>query len=746
MQEHEGRTVDLRAYVKAIWRRRWLLIIPALVGGLTGFVIAESLPPVYEAKSTVVVRVQDRLSEPLAQLVGPSPMEEQLSRLQEKVTSTTFLVELVRTLHMADDPAIRAWAKKAQQKQPETSEDQLAEGRAVRFLQDRIAVVRTTETAFQVLVRDLDPDRATLLAQHITNAIINASSREQLEDIRAVHDFSVEQLVVYKQKLDDAEDRLKQFQGRRATRGAAAANPVSSQNLNRVDILTSQAMVDETSATERLESKRRALASVAAAEYEALRNLSTATLEADGSALVSLERQVASVLVRTTEEGSEVTSLYVSTAAKKDQLRENARKAAVDAVPGASRAVQDAFAEYKVAGVELQMIQERKSALSRYTWDYARGRATATQDDLEYSRLLQEVESNRALYDAFLQQSAAGQISEALDAAKAGGRFEIVEPPTRPMSPVAPDKPMILILSLLGGLVVGLGAVLISEQGDTSFKDIEDIERTLGAPVLAAVPEAEVLGAVASRERRNKRPAGQLAGESALIAFMMRETPVSFEFRRMARKLAKVGKGSLPRSILVTSAHRGEGKTTTAACLSIVLAQRYGKKTVLVDCDLRKPRVHQIMEVEQRPGLSDALERGNLLGTDLKPTGLPSLTVLPCGSRRERQTGVLEWFAGSRVMEELLARFDVVIIDTAPNVAVPDAILIGSEVDCVVMVVKAGSTPREVVKRGLQLQTEEKANVVGLVVNNFERVLPYYYDYKYYHSGPSDEEEEQKGS
>jgi succinoglycan biosynthesis transport protein ExoP len=745
MQEHEGRTVNLQSYVKAIWRRRWLLVIPALAGGLAGFVIAEALPPVYEAKSTVVVRVQDRLSEPLARLVGTSPMEEQLSRLQEKVKSSTFLVELVRTLKMSDDPSIREWAKKQHEKKPDISEDELAEGHAVQFLQSRIAVVRTTETAFQVLVRDLDPDRAMLLAQHITNAFVNASNREQLEDIRAVHDFSVEQLVVYKQKLDDAEEHLKQFQGRRAARGATVENPVSSQNLNRVDILTSQAMVDETNATDRLEEKRRALASAGAAEYETLKNLSTAKLESDASALVALEREVASVLVRSAQEGPEVSSLYVSSASKKDQLRADARKAASDALPAASRAVLDAFAEYKVADAELQMIRERKSSLSRFTWDYARGRASATEDELEYNRLLQEVESNRALYEAFLQQSAAGQISEALDAAKAGGRFEIVEPPTRPMSPVAPDKPTILILSLLGGLVVGLVAVLIAEQGDTSFKDIQDIEETLGVPVLAAVPDAEVLGAVAVRERRSRRPSGPLLGKSSIIAYMMRETPVSFEFRRLARKLAKVGKGSLPRSILVTSAHRGEGKTTTAACLSIVLAQRYGKKTVLVDCDLRKPRVHQIMEVEQRPGLSDALERGNLLGTDLKPTALPSLTILPCGTRRDRQTGVLEWFAGSRVMEELLARFDVVVIDSAPNVAVPDAILIGSQVDCVVMVVKAGETPREVVKRGLQLQVEERANVVGLVVNNFERVLPYYYDYKYYHSGPS-EEEEQKDS
>jgi capsular exopolysaccharide synthesis family protein len=182
----------------------------------------------------------------------------------------------------------------------------------------------------------------------------------------------------------------------------------------------------------------------------------------------------------------------------------------------------------------------------------------------------------------------------------------------------------------------------------------------------------------------------------------------------------------------MTSAHRGEGKTTSAACFAITLAKHYDKKTVLVDCDLRKPRTHLLMEVPSAPGISDALERGHLLGTDIMATALPNLFVLPCGAKRDRATWLLESLPGSRVMSELLARFDHVILDTAPNVAVPDALLLAAAVDVVIMVVKAGVTPKEVVVRGLAMQQEDKPNVVGLIVNNLERVLPYYYDYKYY--------------
>ncbi len=197
-----------------------------------------------------------------------------------------------------------------------------------------------------------------------------------------------------------------------------------------------------------------------------------------------------------------------------------------------------------------------------------------------------------------------GQITEALEAARAGGRFEIIEPPTRPVAPVAPDKLMILALSLLAGVVVGFGIVLATEQSDTSFKDIEEIERALDLPVLATVPDADVFRAVAAREKalrrqgaRGRRPATR---RSSSTSFARRPSRSSSGAWRS--KLAKKFHGEIPKAILVTSSHRGEGKTTSAACLAITLAKHYGKKTVLVDCDLRKPRTHLLMEVPSAPG------------------------------------------------------------------------------------------------------------------------------------------------
>lgn len=741
MTEQVTKQVDIRGYLKAAWRRKWLLFVPVVVAGVAGGVTAQMLQPIYEAKSTVVVRVNDRLSEPLARLVGRSPMEEQLSRLQQKAKSTSFLVELVRTLGVANDENIQRWARAQNRKDPSVPVAELAESRAVSYLQPRIGVVRTSSTGFQVVARDFDPDRATLLAQHITNAFVSASNREQLEEIRSIHDFSVEQLVIYKQKLDDAERQLLEFQESRIT-SSPIANPVTAQNVNRADVLMSQAQVEGNDAATAVANRRGTLRSLAPAEYEALSGLTSSALQHDSDQLVSLEREVASVLVRSAVDGPEISSLYVSIAEKKTQLRDDARALAQGSFAGLSAAVVNAYAELKIAEVEDVMISERLRILRRFMWDYTQGRVSAPEEEMELTRLRQEVENNRALYEAFLEQSAAGQITEALEAARAGGRFEVIEPPVRPTSPVAPDKPMIILLSLFGGLVIGMGIVLATEQGDTSFKDVADIEAALGVPVIATVPEADVFHSIGSREKQLRRGGRKATGgDSMLLRYMVRETPISFEFRRLARKLAKSKGGEIPKSILVTSSNRGEGKTTVAACLAITLAKHYNRRVALVDCDLRKPRVHMLMEVAQRPGLADALQRGNLLGSDIRATSLNTLFIVPSGTGRDEPTWLLESLSGSRVMSELLGSFDHVIFDTAPNVAVPDALVLSSEVDGVIIVLRAGATPREVILRGVQLQLEEKENVLGLVVNDLERVLPYYYDYRYYGYGASESEQ-----
>lgn len=210
------------------------------------------------------------------------------------------------------------------------------------------------------------------------------------------------------------------------------------------------------------------------------------------------------------------------------------------------------------------------------------------------------------------------------------------------------------------------------------------------------------------------------------------ESPVATEFRRLYSRLRKTGEGEPIRSVLVTSAVRGEGKSTTAAYLAVTMARYRKTKTLLVDGDLRKPKIHELFQLRNRPGLSDVLAGVASLKSCFKSTSLKELKILTAGSAHLSPSESFDSDRMKDIFEEMRFYFDVIVVDAAPVIAVSDPIILGSEVDRVLLVVMAGKTPREVVKRARDILTDSNVKVLGVVLNNVDRVLPYYYDYGYY--------------
>jgi len=222
------------------------------------------------------------------------------------------------------------------------------------------------------------------------------------------------------------------------------------------------------------------------------------------------------------------------------------------------------------------------------------------------------------------------------------------------------------------------------------------------------------------------------------------DSPVATEFHRLYGRLAKMDTQRKLSVVLVTSARRGEGKTTTSACLAQVAAMHSKKKVVVVDCDLRKPRLHSLFGVSQRVGLADALTSLLPLSSVVKNTELSNLRLVTSGRGIGVPTTLFESSVFKDIVGELRANFDFVILDTAPVLPVSDAFVISGHCDGVLLVVMAGRTPMEVIARAGSLLHEGGANVLGAVINNADEVLPYYYDYHYY--GYRDEKRTKKDS
>jgi capsular exopolysaccharide synthesis family protein len=208
------------------------------------------------------------------------------------------------------------------------------------------------------------------------------------------------------------------------------------------------------------------------------------------------------------------------------------------------------------------------------------------------------------------------------------------------------------------------------------------------------------------------------------------ESPLGLEFRRIYLRLAKTRGQALPRTLLVTSATRGEGKTTTAACLAITLARELRERVLLVDFDLRNPSLHRVLGLPSSTwGLAQMLHRREFEEQHVRTTALPHLDFVPAG-RSEIPAGELvdteacEWF-----FREAAARYALVLADAAPNLAVPDPLIIGRITEGVLYVVKAGSTIRRAAEYGVKAQREARDNVLGVLLNDAGDVLPSYYGY-----------------
>lgn len=208
------------------------------------------------------------------------------------------------------------------------------------------------------------------------------------------------------------------------------------------------------------------------------------------------------------------------------------------------------------------------------------------------------------------------------------------------------------------------------------------------------------------------------------------ESLFSTEFRRLYSKLRNLNPGKEIKNLLITSATLGEGKSTSAALMAITIAKYRGTNTLLIDCDVRRPTIHKVFGMEKQNGFSDVALKMKPFKSMVKDTFVPNLKVLTSGELVKSPSEIFNLPNLKDLFTESKFYFDTIIVDSAPTIPVSDTLILSSEMDGALVVVRAGKTPREMVKRATDLMRNAGMNILGIIVNNVEKVLPYYYDYR----------------
>jgi capsular exopolysaccharide synthesis family protein len=220
--------------------------------------------------------------------------------------------------------------------------------------------------------------------------------------------------------------------------------------------------------------------------------------------------------------------------------------------------------------------------------------------------------------------------------------------------------------------------------------------------------------------------------KDTIYSYYESESPLATELRRLYHNARTPVDGISPKSFMITSSNRGEGKSTITANLAMTIAQFPKKKVLLVDSDMRRPRIHEIFGIELGSGLRECLESTVDPISVVQDTQLPNLQILTAGSPSSTPGQLFESETLQEIMKKITFYYDVVLVDSAPVLAVSDTLFLCSVIDQVLLVVLAGVTPREVVTRARNVLQDSDARLGGVILNNASQALPYYYDTRYY--------------
>lgn len=726
---------DLIALADVLWRRKWVLVIPIVLCAVAGYIVGmpQVLKPVYQCTATLMLEYPQNLSGDLAKYVDTASMGERLARLHNQIQSESFLKKVIVATGMDKDPTAREWAERNRSRYPDLTEDELVDLRLMKLLRQAITMVSPRANVFHIQVQDGIPERARLIASTLTRATIEANESARLDMLRATHDFSLEQLALYKQKLSDSQERLEKERNRLASR---QSRPRLVHDGNRDDAwnLRESSVADRQSLDTKYQADVDSLAAAAPRLQVILLTLEDASwFSRDVEALKGQETKYLELVLRPSAQGEDPQSVAIQQARSLESLRsrilDTVRRGYTDLAPGD----RENLARILMLGVRRDLAQRRVDFLDQKLQEHRSRIASDPEYEMTVRRLEEEVETNLALYNAFVQQIATAEISEAFESTKVGGRITVLEPPQRPLKPVRPNRRALFLLGLVIGVAGGLGGIFFLEQHDPSLRDIRQVEALTGLKVLGTLPAMKELQQIFRRSRNGRLLATE---RSKLRELFLGDHQAYHECRKVYLDLVRDSQKPV-RSVLITSARAGEGKTTATAFLAVTMARENpNARVVVVDLDTRRPALHKYFGYDaETPGVLQVLLNKKSPGDFLIPAWPQNLRVLPLGSRSGNKESTLSSDAIRGLLGQILSLADYVILDSPPNLPIPDALVAGGEVDAVVLVVRAGDTPRRLVSRGVELQSQFSENLRGIVVNNASGALPFYESYRYYGYG-----------
>ncbi|HPW16978.1 MAG TPA: polysaccharide biosynthesis tyrosine autokinase [Candidatus Aminicenantes bacterium] len=714
----ERKELDLAECGRVLLKRKWVLLTFTAVLVALAAVLSFTRKPLYRATATLLI------DEPGASLLNIQDVLNAGAYYRSDFLGTYFNTQLrlLASRSLAERVSKRLNLAARPEFRPARPEAAAGDAGAAFDILGGLSVAPIAETRL-VYVSYVSPHAA--LAADVVNALVEEfvdfSVETRYEATKQTSEFLTEQVALLRDDLKRKEEDLQKY---------GQEKNLLYLSDNESAVVNNFASVNTALTTAQIERYAKESA------FRELRSLSVDALPESVSnpTVQALKTQYSQVKSEYEEKGKiyrpeypEMVQLKARLDATRDTLQEEIRKAVVAAE-----------SEYRAA--------LKKEASLRTLLDEQRGGvARMNKNAIFYHTLRTEVENMRTLLSTLVAKQNEIQVSSQLGGLRTSN-IKVVDRALVPRAPFSPNVRRNLLMALLAGLLGGLGLVFLVESMDNTVKGPEDVEKLVRLPSLGVIPflTAEggrkaggVYGAYRSYGAE-KDKAGELepeVREIELINHLYPKFSIAEDYRTVRTSILFSHADSAPKTIAFTSTLPQEGKTATVSNLAVSFAQLEGK-VLLVDADLRKPRLGKVFNLRNVTGLSSFLAGKGSFDEVVQKTSIDNIWTIPSGPHPPNPAELLN----SKRMKDLLAeakeRFSVVLLDTPPVLAVIDPVIVASLADSTVFVVRAGRTTRRPFVRAVEEVRKSKADIIGVVFNEV-RVgrrgvgTPFYHYYQY---------------
>ena len=730
--------IDLRDYLAVIFRRKWTIFAIFLVIVVTVGIHTFRLKPLYQASATVEINTTQPQMTPFLERWQP-PIYDQgryLKTQADILKSRTLAMRVVEVLDLENHPEFNpkeeedsgfsiskalgyvfSLFRSKDEEKPQTAGDEVDEEELKRYnLADMIAAglqvkayTKYGEGSYilEVSYTSHDPKLCADVVNTLISEYIKFDLEKRIQATKLGHRYLQKQIEKVQAKLEAAEEKLNKFAKQH---DIVYLSQISKGNENGRDIATAQLE----SLSEQLNLAKAKRIELESLYKQSLKNPDDVPQVVENELLNTLKEQLAGL----EKKYAELSAVFTPKYPKLKRLRSEIRALKKQIARQKRLIVATIKNRYLTALKNEKMLEKALEAQKKKV-------ASLKRMAIDYKILKREVDTNQQIYELLLQKSKELDVEVGIKSSN----IHPIDKALVPMFPFKPNRFKNMVLAIFMGLFCGVFGAFVIEYFDNTFKSPEEVERHLGLPILGTIPHITL----------KKKGTGEETGIE-WEALRNPRSAVSEAFRMIRTSLMLSTAGAPPKCLLVTAPQAGNGKSFTCFNLALVYAQM-GARVLVVDCDLRKPRLHKLMKISSNPGLSNYLSGKMDLKTIVKPVGENfgkklKINFISSGAMPPNPVELLN----SQILIDILERFrtvyDIILLDSPPVVGFADALVLSRVADGTLLVVRNEQTPRPMGRHCCELLFQVDAKLLGVVVNDIKvHKGSYYYGkyYSYYH-------------